>query len=498
MEYAIAVLDIGKTNKKLAVYSPDLKVLSSESRPFPTQLVDGIEIEPVDAVEAWFLDRLAAVSSSFPIRSITVATHGAALVCIDEAGSRPVPVLSYTHEPGDQFHRDFYALAGDKAELQRRTATLELPALINPAQNLYFLQRSFPEGFEKVAHVLFYPQYFGYRLTGQIGADLTYTGCHSYLYDFGTQDWSWVAERLGVADKLPAARSKPWEVLGTLRPEIARKTGLDAATTVTMGIHDSNSSLLPYLVKKEGELILNSTGTWCVAMHPMDRVYFRDDEIGKSVFYNIAATGWPVKTTILMGGQEFEAYTSILKGIHGETAFPQFSAEVYRKVIAEKRRFILPSVVSGTGQFPDSRAQVIDGDEIYPLAEIQAGTRVPGFFEDYAEAYAVLNLSLAVQSMVALQRLDIAPGIPVYTEGGFRNNYDYNVLLASLFPESPWHTTDIAEATAFGAAIVGKVAHEGIEPADTGSLFEIGEKTFPPMDLGDLEGYAASLIRRVS
>lgn len=494
MKYCIAVLDIGKTNKKIALFDDGLNVVYTKSRPFPTVERDGLEIEPVEEIESWFLDELSAVSGEFPITCITVATHGATFACVGADGTPTVPVVSYTNEPGADFHRDFYRLAGDKATLQRTTATLELSALVNPAQGIFFVQRRFPEQFARTRHILLYPQYYGFRFSGNVGADLTYVGCHTYLYDFHEERWSDVARKLGVADLLPADRRRPWDVLGTITPEVATRTGLDPDTIVTLGIHDSNASLLPHLVKRDGDFILNSTGTWCVAMHPTDRVAFNDDEIGKSVFFNLGADGKPVKTTILMGGLEFDAYTTILKEIHGDRPFPEFSADVYRRIIADKNRFIIPGVVQGTGQFPTSTAAVVDGNETYPLADIQSRKRVPAFFNDFEEAYAVVNLSLAVQSKVALERVGIRSGMPVYTEGGFRKNRDYMTLLAALFPESSQYVTDIAEATAFGAAIVGKLAVDGAELSDTRDLFTVSDERIEPADLGDLLSYADALI----
>ena len=494
MNYCIAVLDIGKTNKKIALFDDKLNVVYTKSRPFPTVEQDGLEIEPVEEIESWFLDELSTVSGEFPITCITVATHGATFACIGEDGNPSVPVVSYTNEPGPEFHHDFYKLAGDKATLQRTTATLELSALVNPAQGVFFVKRRFPEKFAKTRHILFYPQYFGFRLTGNVGADLTYVGCHTYLYDFHKERWSDVAQELGVAELLPDKRRRPWEILGTITPEVARRTGLDGKTIVTLGIHDSNASLLPHLVQRTGDFILNSTGTWCVAMHPTDRVAFNEDEIGKSVFFNLGATGQPVKTTILMGGLEFEAYTTILKEIHGDRPFPEFSADVYRRVIADRRRFVIPGVVQGTGQFPTSTAAVVDGEETFPLADIQSRKRVPAFFEDFEEAYAVVNLSLAVQSKVALERVGIGPGMPVYTEGGFRKNRDYMTLLAGIFPESTQYVTNIEEATAFGAAIVGKLAVDGGELSDTRDLFSISDEPIEPASLGDILSYADALI----
>lgn len=482
----VAVFDVGKTNKKILLFDAHLKIVDRRYRHFESAVVDGIELEPIDEVGSWLRETLRELSAEYHITSLAITTHGASVVTLTAEGEIACPVVSYTHTPPADLHDRFFAEVGTRDQLQRRTATAELKPLINVAKLLYFSRETWPERFATVRHVLFLPQYFAYLLTGEVAADFTYVGCHTYLWDFGEWDWADVADILGIRDALPPVPQRSWEPVGTLTAEAARATGLEADIPVTVGIHDSNASLLPYLIKKRGEdFLLNSTGTWCVAMNPgpggagMDAT-FADDEIGKTVFFNISAFGTPVKTSILMGGQEFETYTDILKKIHGTDMLPDFNPSLYQRVIDQRQHFIIPGVLPGTGQFPDSRARVIDAGREYDLSAITDGSDVPMLFQDLPAAYAALNLSLALQSTVALRRIGISPGMAIFTEGGFRHNLDYNVLLAAFLPENPVFLTGVEEATSLGAAITALAAHDGEEPAAYADLFEI--ETFPVGD----------------
>ena len=490
MGYAVAVLDIGKTNKKVQVYDQDLEVLESVYESFPAVERDGLEVEDVEGIERWFLGRLKEFSGKYPIKVISITTHGATGVCVGEDGHPSIPVVAYTNDAEEEIHRGFYRQVGaTPEELQRETATTEIRPLINFGKLLYLLKQRYPDGWARTRHVLLYPQYFGYRLTGGVAADYTYVGCHSYLWDFGRWRWSRVAESLGIQEKLPADVKAPGDVLGTLSADAAAATGLPVDTVVTLGVHDSNSSLIPYLIKESDDFVLNSTGTWCVAMHPMERVAFTDDEIGKMVFFNISALKQPVKTSILMGGQEFETYTEIIKRLNDRRDFPEFDKDVYERIIGAKELFIMPGVLKGTGQFPESDPRVFEGDQEYSLSEIQAGTRIPEFFRDYESAYAVINLSLAIQTKVALERVSLKAGSAIYVEGGFRKNPDYNKLLTAFQPESDVYLTDIQEATAFGAALLGKSAYEKTELTSLGHLFEIETQAIPKESFAGLEKY---------
>lgn len=497
-ESVIAVFDVGKTNKKLLIFSEQLELLDSTYQVFESTVCDGLPLEDLEGMEQWFFDALTAFATRYPIRAIAVTTHGAGFVCLGPDGNPSLPMIDYTYEPGGSFHDDFYELVGDRDELQKQTATLELKSLVNPAKGLFFLKRSFPEDFEKTRAVLFFPQYWTYRLTGQMVADYTYAGCHTYLWDFHRGDWSVVADRLGVRELLPERATEPWSVLGRVRPDLAEKLGLDPATIVTPGIHDSNASLLPYLIASNEDLVLNSTGTWCVAMHPDEKVHFSPEEIGKSVFFNLSAFGKPVKTTILLGGLEFESFTKLLQEHAGRSDYPDFNPDVYRELIAHRELFVIPGLIPGTGQFPDTEAGVWEAGQWYPHEEIASGSRVPPCFADYERAYAAINLSVALQSQVALERVGLAPGVRVYTEGGFRKNSDYNALVQACFPESPCFLTDLPEATAFGAAMTAKIAADEMKPEELAELIHINPQAVETADFGDLPAYQAAFLEQLS
>jgi sugar (pentulose or hexulose) kinase len=496
-EQHIAVIDAGKTNKKVLVFNQDLAIVDSAYKSFDEYVEGTVHYEDVDNASAWFFSQLAEFAKKYAIKALSITTHGSTVICIDREGKLAVPPVAYTTDAGEDFDRSFYEEFGSQKELQRTTGTARIGNMINEAKVLYFCKRSWPEKFENISMVLNFPQYFGYLFTGKAGAEPTYTGCHTYLYDPINRKYSSVAHGLGVADKLPRKIDKSWEVLGTITPEAASRTGLPADCIVTMGIHDSNSSLLPYLVKGYESFVLNSTGTWCVAMHPTDRISFEEDELGKLVFFNLDVFFNPVKTSIFMGGLEFDTYTDLLEEMTGVKDYPKFNRELYAKIIADRQLFILPSVVKGTGIFPDAVPKAVEGGETYGLPEIRSGKRVPAFFKDYETAYAVLVVSLALQTKAALDMTGYEGKGTIFTEGGFRKNDAYNAVLAALYPQSTTVLTSLAEATAFGAALLGKAALDKATPIETASCFEIETTEVKREQLPGLEEYAGVFTRLI-
>jgi len=524
MEQVVAVLDIGKTNKKVAIFDERMEMRDTRRRKIEPITVDGLRVEDVETIESWFLEQLRDLSATWHIRAISIATHGAAVVCAGADGKPSVPPVDYTQEVDAGVRERFFAEMGSPEELQQVTATTEIQPLINVGKMLFFLRERYPDRFAATRHVLLYPQYFAYRLTGVATADITYTGCHTYLWDHRKNDWSHVVDRLGIRGALPDKPVAPATVIGTISPEVAEATGLGTDTIVTAGIHDSNSSLIPYLITRDSDFVLNSTGTWCVAMRPAEAVSFSPDEIGKMVFFNTGYDGRPVKTSILMGGLEYETYQTILAERHGRSDEPALQTALLEELAGAADAFVLPSVVKGSGQFPDSEARVVEkggslggagagagsdgGDggagadagadtdsfRSIPLKDILDGTTFPRSFDDYERALVLVDLSVAIQSVIALQRVGMEEGTEIFIEGGFRNNTTYLAILSALLPKNPIFLTSVAEATAFGAALCGRAALEGKPVEGLADTVRLETVPVDAVSIAGIDGYYAAFM----
>ena len=494
MEYALAVIDIGMTNKKVAVYDDALRQLDAKYQNFAPKIVNGLETHDLEGMETWFTSCLKEFAEQYPVKALAVTTHGATFVCTGKDGKPVLPCVLYTHEPGDDFHRRFYEQFGEPKKLQERTGTPAFKAMINPAKGLFFAKEQFSDQFKNAASVLPYPQYWGLRFTGKAGTETTYMGNHTYLWDQVDNTLSSVARDLGIAPLIPDKLYNSWDILGTISDDAAEKTGLSKDTVVTMGIHDSNSALLPHFAKKgDRGFILNSTGTWCVIMDPVEHYGFAPEELGKVVFFNISAFGKPVKTAIFLGGLEFETWSKlIMKHGSSETGFPGWNEALYRSVLREKKIFLLPELTPGSGQYPASRARVVEDGRDYFFSDLPE--KAPPCFNDYETAFAALRISLVMQTQTALERTGLQKGHEIFTEGGFRKDESYNKLLSSAFPGNRVFLTDIAEATALGAAMTAKMALTGKNLTALAGDFEIDYREVEKDTLPELESYRKAWI----
>ena len=351
----IAVIDLGKTNKKVVVIDDALAPIANRTASFPAERdADGIVVEPVERIESWLISALAELARAPGYDAIAVSAHGATWVGLDAAHTRALPVIAYDQplSVAEQAELDaeFRRRTGDPLRLQDETGTCDLPLLINPAKGVLWAQRRLPQAWARVRRIVWYPEWWSFRLTGALAAEPTYAMNHAYLYDIRTQQPSSAARALGVDGMLDCDFKPPWHAVGMVREEL-RRQGLPAVP-VTVGVHDSNASLLPYLVQHpERDFVLNSTGTWCVAMHHVDAVAYAPGELGQQIIFNRDCFGGLNKVSILLGGMDYALYHGLLGGEHGALDVARLNAS-----LARVDDLILPG--AHAGQFPRHRGEI--------------------------------------------------------------------------------------------------------------------------------------------
>lgn len=456
----IAVIDIGKTNAKLAlVDAGGLEEIAVVTR--PNTVLAGPPWPHFDLAGHWafFLHHLAAFHRAHGVDAVSVTTHGAAAVLLDAQGALAAPMLDYEFEiPADSACR-YDALRPDFSD----TGSPRLAAGLNLGAQLHWLMEQ-PGLAARTAHVLTYPQYWGWRLTGEMASDVTSLGCHTDLWLPAEGRFSDLVERLGLSGRIAPPR-RPGEILGTLRPEIARETGLSPDTPVACGIHDSNASLYPHVAGRRGAFAVVSTGTWVVCMANggagvggAGAGSAAKLDPARDVLVNVNALGQPVPSARFMGGREYE----IIR--RGSAAVPD--AADRRAVLGTGRgttppvgAMLLPSVVPGSGPFPDRQMRWI-GE---PMAAGERGLALSWY------------LALMTETCLGLTG---ARG-PVIVEGPFARNRQYLEMLAALRPEGVEIATS-ATGTSVGAALL--VLPGGTAPAT--------RRVDVPDDAEALRGYA--------
>ena len=416
----IAVIDIGKTNVKLALVDRaamvELAVLTQPNRVLP-----GPPYPHFDVAGHWsfLLAGLAQFQASYGIDGISIATHGAcaALLCAD--GSLATPVLDYEHDGPAEIAAAYEKMRPDFAV----TGSPRLGVGLNLGAQLHWLLSQDTGLADRVAHVVTWPQYWAYLLTGRLACDVSSLGCHTDLWDPLTGWFSDLVAKLGLEGKI-ALPHKPGDVLGTVLPGIAQKTGLSPTTPVVCGIHDSNASLLPHLLTQNGPFAVVSTGTWVVCMAVGGQAPMLDP--ARDVLVNVAANGRAVPSARFMGGREYE----LMRSGRATAATAADEAGILASGL-----MLWPSVVADGGPFPGRKMG-------WSLAASDHSDQV----RDTALAFYLALMTAECLTLAG------ATG-PVIVEGPFAANAAYCRMLAVATGRAV-HCAASQTGTSIGAALL--------------------------------------------
>ncbi len=297
----IAVFDVGKTNAKLALVDPasGQETWSARRANALVQGPAGRELDIV-AIEEWLLESLSGAPERERIAVIVPIAHGAAAVLVDRAGE-VLAAPDYEDPCFDEVTAEYLPLRDNYA----LTFSPNLPQGLNLGRQLFYLQTRRPELFQRAAHVLLYPQYWSWRLSGSMAVEVTSLGTHTDLWRPHEHAYSALARKQGWARMMPPQRSAT-DRLGRIRESVAAATGLDPSCEVACGIHDSNASYLRFLMDREREAFtVVSSGTWTIVM--ANRGDLRRLIEQRDMLANVNAFGAPVATARYMGGREYEA-----------------------------------------------------------------------------------------------------------------------------------------------------------------------------------------------
>ena len=332
----VAVIDIGKTNAKLALLDTsdftEISVLTCSNRvlngpPYPHF--------DVDAIWSFLLDGLSEYHKRHRVDAISITTHGAAGAFIGANGHLAAPILDYEHV-GPETSTTAYEILRPTFE---ETGSPRLPMGLNLGAQFHWQLALDTTLIDRTKAIVTYPQYWGHRLTGECATDVTSLGCHTDLWNPFEAKFSTLVDRMDLAAKMAPARMSS-DVLGTLLPGIAERTGLNGNTPVFCGIHDSNASLLPHIMLREPPFSVVSTGTWVIVMTvgvPQIKL-----DPSRDTLINVNAMGAPVPSARFMGGREFESI------MQGQSDTPDKST---MRTVAETGALLMPAVVPESGPF---------------------------------------------------------------------------------------------------------------------------------------------------
>lgn len=433
MKNVIAVIDIGKTNKKVFLFDEKFEVCSENSTKFD-EIVDedGFPCDDLQAIENWLLKEIEKIQNNpyYSLKAINFSTHGASLIYLDKKGNRIAPLYNYLKPLNLSEYDNFYNENEGVAEFSRRTAS---PAygMLNTGLQMLWMKKDKPEIWKNVHSILHYPQYLSYLFTKKVTADFTSVGAHTATWNFDKMQYhTWLKK---------AAINLPEPVNGE-EAVITNINGQQVA--VGSGLHDSSSSIIPILEEEKSKnFILLSTGTWIIAMNPFSKETLTQHQLTNNCLCFMTPKKQQVKSSMQFLGRIHEVYLKPLSVYYNVNINKHLNLNLNEKLckelIAENAQIFL--------------AKGIDTD-------FEANDKLFKYFGSYETAYYQLIFEISKKVIAGINLIsDKDKSIKsVYISGGFNRNNIFIKYLTLLKKNIVIKVSDCKNESALGAALMMK------------------------------------------
>jgi sugar (pentulose or hexulose) kinase len=341
------ILDLGETHAKTCTYDEFGTQIRRGSIATPSLLEGDYPALDVERIWDWFVLEAREASAISDIRAINVSAHGACAVLLQEDGSLAFPVLDYEFAGVEELNMQYERIRPDFLD----SLSPSLPAGLNLGRQLFWLQKKFPPEFSSVSAVIFYPQYWIWRMTGRKVTERTSLGCHTDLWNPGEDCFSTLPKALNIESLIPEIVATH-DCVGNVSDEFAAAAQLSGNCEVFAGVHDSNASLARYIASGvAADISVISMGTWVISMVLGSSTRVLREP--RDMLANVSVTGEVVPCARFMGGREHAIICELLKSSPSDHVH-----ERNIEMALANQSLITPSFSLGTGPFPLRRAEL--------------------------------------------------------------------------------------------------------------------------------------------
>lgn len=256
----IKVCLVDNSGQQVAVVSrPSPKMVSSEKEWYE-QDMNEIYDETASAIQ----DMLSYGYSAENIKAVGVTGQGNGIFLIDKAGLPIRPAIMPMDERASAICESM-----DKKGISSQIKQINFFGVpsCSPLALLNWIKDNEPEKYEKICYVLSCKDWIRFRLTGEVGTDITDTS-GAGLVDMQTGTYSnrifKLADLEGVWKKMPEIHA-PFEIAGMISKKAEKETGLKTGTPVVYGAHDIAACALGTGMREKGDLAI-AAGTFGICL----------------------------------------------------------------------------------------------------------------------------------------------------------------------------------------------------------------------------------------
>ncbi|MBQ3275916.1 MAG: xylulokinase [Oscillospiraceae bacterium] len=233
-------IDLGTSAVKLLLVDGEGTILRSVSRDYPLSFPQPgwSEQEPADwwAACVQGMRELLAGTDPALVAGIGVGGQMHGLVALDENDAVIRPAILW-NDGRTAEETEWLNTAVGRRKLSDLTANIAFAGFTAP--KLLWMKKHEPENFRRIAKIMLPKDYINYRLTGVHSCDFS-DASGMLLLDVKNRRWS--AEMLeicGVTESQMPRLFESYEVVGTVKPELAASLGLPGSVRVVAGAGDN-------------------------------------------------------------------------------------------------------------------------------------------------------------------------------------------------------------------------------------------------------------------
>jgi len=419
------IFDIGKTNKKYFVFDNKFNIVERQEIVFDEiEDEDGFVCDDILKISTWIETVFSEVKKQYHITKVNFSTYGASFVHLNAKGKSITALYNYLKPFESDIKTIFFEKIGNEIDFSLETSSPFL-GMLNSGLQLFWLKHSKPKLFEKIVTSLHFPQYCNYLLTGKANSEYTSIGCHTGLWNYKQKQYhKWVLNEKIDRKLAPIVNSDSVSIIKNIE--------------IGVGIHDSSSALIPYLIGVKEKFILISTGTWSIVLNPFNSEELTLDELNQDCLQFMQTDGKPVKASRLFLGNELQEQLKLLNDyFHKDNNYYQninLTQNIYKELKKQKLK---------TFSFKELNDNNLRNSSFKN-------------FENFEIAYHQLMIEIVDRQIKAIN-LALGKSTEIETifiDGGFTKNDLYCRMIAFELPEFNIKITQLASGSALGAAIM--------------------------------------------
>ena len=275
MEYYIGI-DLGTSSVKLMLVDGDGKIMNTATSDYPVSFPHSgwSEQNPKDwwnAICNTLPDLLKGFDGQL-VKGIGIAGQMHGLVVLDESDNVIRPTILWNDGRTDKETAYLNEVIG-KEKLFEYTGNIAFAGFTAP--KIMWLRENEPESFSKISKIMLPKDYINYLLTGNHCTDFS-DAAGMLLLDIKNKCWSGeMLDICGITQEQMPRLYESFEVVGTLKTELAKKFGINKNAVVVAGAGDNAAAAIGTGTVGEGKcnISLGTSGTIFVSSNSFSGDY---------------------------------------------------------------------------------------------------------------------------------------------------------------------------------------------------------------------------------